>query len=56
VAVLADAADEDVGHLDGPKGCQNDVVGSPKDLSHQIADTQRHHLEHQRGHAARHLY
>jgi len=56
VAVVADAADEDVGHLDGQKGRQHDVVGPPEGLPHQLAATQRHHLEHPRGHAARHLY
>jgi len=55
MAVVADAADEDVGHLDGPKGRQHNVVWSPEDLSHQLAATQRHHLRHPRGHTARHL-
>jgi len=56
VAVVADAADEDVGHIYGPKGRKNDVVRSPEDLFHQLAATQRHHLGHPRVHAARYLF
>ena len=56
MAVAADAADKDVGHLDSPQGRLNDMLGPYEGLPHQFAFAQRHQIEHSRGHGGRHLH
>jgi len=53
--MVADAPQEDICHLDGPQGPQNQVIGTPKAFPHELAHLECHHLGLPRGHASRHF-
>jgi len=54
--MMANAADKDVGNLNGSQGCQDDMLETPRGHPHELAALQPNHLSNLRGHASRHFH